>query len=67
MATKPTLGGAGQAGGRIADELSAALHEDDRDDHREGDEHPAHQAVALGGAGEDFGGGGRRGAGHDGE
>ena len=60
------LGGADVAGGGVMDELLAAVHEDDRQDDREGEEHPAHEAVALGGAAEDFGGRGRSGAGHGG-
>ena len=50
----------------IIDELLTAIHQDERQEDREGEEHPAHEAVALGGAMEDFGSGGRRGAGHSG-
>ncbi len=60
-----TLGAADVAGGGVTDEFSAAFDENNREDDREGEEHPAHEAVALGGAAEDFGSGGRRGAGHD--
>ena len=58
------LGAADVAGGGVMDELRAVLSEDDRQNDREGEEHPAHEAVALGGAAEDFGSRGRRGAGH---
>ena len=48
----------------VINELLTAVHEDDRQEDRKGEEHPAHQAVALGSAAKDFGSRGRRGAGH---
>jgi len=66
VADDASAAGADLARGGIVDELVAAFDENDRQDDREGEEHPAHQAVALGGAAEDFVSGGRRGAGHDG-
>ena len=48
----------------IVDELLTAMHEDDGQEDCEGEEHPAHEAVALGSAAKDFGSRGRRGAGH---
>ena len=63
--TDDALGTADITGGRVTDELGAAADQDHRQEDREGEEHPAHQAITLGGAVEDFGSGGRRGAGHD--
>ena len=48
----------------IVDELLTAMHEDDCQEDCESEEHPTHQAVALGSAAKDFGSRGRRGAGH---
>ena len=48
----------------VINELLTAVHEDDRQEDRKGEEHPAHEAVALGGAAKDFGSRGRRGTGH---
>jgi len=49
----------------IIDEFLTAMHQDERQENREDEKHTAHQAVALGGAMEDFRSGSRRGAGHD--
>ena len=60
------LGTADVTCGRVADELGAAANENHRQEGRKNEEHPAHQAVALGSAAKDFGSRGRRGAGHGG-
>ena len=65
--TDDALGAADVAGGGVMDELLRAVDQDEREENREGEKHPAHEAVALGGAMKDFGSGGRRGAGHSGE
>ena len=62
--TDDAFGGADVAGGRVTDELRTTLGDDDRDHDRKGDEHAAHQAVALGGAAEDFGSRGGSSTGH---
>lgn len=59
-----TLGAADVTRRRIMDELLTAVNQDERQKDREGEEHPAHQAIALGGTMKDFGSGGRSGAGH---
>ena len=64
--TDDALGAADVACRRVLDEFLAAVHQNEREENREGEEHPAHEAVAFGGAAEDFRSGGRRGAGHDG-
>ena len=48
----------------VINELLTAVHEDDRQEDRKGEEHPAHEAVALGSAAKDFVSRGRRGTGH---
>ena len=58
------LGTADVTRGGVANELGAAANKNHRQKDCENEEHPTHQAIALGRAVEDFESRGRRGAGH---